>query len=127
MKSSPLLRPTPIPPAARSRYESLFDSAVQGLRKAEKKTQKIKLLAPPPPLPAKKGRQAAGWRGLSVDLITNPEDHPVLSLGKGLDKNDSEEEEVESSVAPEERLNGRIVKYIWSTSRLDRKKLRSIW
>lgn len=125
IKSSPLPRPTPIPPAARSRYDSLFDNAVQGRRKTEKKTRKIKLLAPTP-LPAKKGRQAAGWRGLSVDLITNPEDHPGLSSEKGLDKSDSEEE-AESSVAPEERLNGRIVKYIWNASRLDRKKLRSIW
>ncbi|KAH0830686.1 hypothetical protein J3R83DRAFT_2141 [Lanmaoa asiatica] len=126
VKSSPLLRPTPVPPAARSRYESLFESAVQGRRKAEKKVQKIKLLAPPPLL-SKKGRQAAGWRGLSVDLITNPEDHPVLSSGKGLDESDGEEGEELSSVAPEERLNGRIVKYIWGASCLDRKKLRSIW
>lgn len=125
MKSSPLLRLTPVPPAARSRYESLFDNAVQGRRKAEKKTQRIKLLAPPPLL-TKKGRQAAGWRGLSVDLIINPEDHPVLSSKNRFDESDSEEEE-SSSVAPEERLNGRIVKYIWSASRLDRKKLRSIW
>lgn len=125
VKPSPLLRPTPVPPAARSRYESLFDSAIQGRRKAEKKSQKIKLLAPPP-LSAKKGRQAAGWRGLSVDLIANPEDHPVLSLKKEFDESDGEEKE-SSAVAPEERLNGRIVKYIWSASRLDRKKLWSIW
>ncbi|KAG8217630.1 hypothetical protein J3R82DRAFT_5783 [Butyriboletus roseoflavus] len=123
--SSPLLRPTPVPPAARSRYESLFNSAVQGRRKAEKKARKVKLLAPPP-LPAKKGGQAAGWRDLSVDLIANPDGHPVLSSEKVLDKSDSEEEE-ESLVALEERLDGRIIKYIWSTSRLDRKKLKSIW
>lgn len=126
VKSSPLLRPTPVPPAARSRYESLFDSAVQGRRKAEKKARKVKLLAPPP-LPAKKGGQAAGWRDLSVASITNPDGHPVLSSEKAPDKSDSEEEEEESLVAPEERLSGRIIKYIWSASRLDRKKLRSIW
>ena len=125
VKSSPLLRPTPVPPAARSRYESLFDSAVQGRRKAEKRARKTKLLSPPP-LTAKKGRQAAGWRGFSVDLIANPEDHPVLSAEKSPEGSDSEEEE-ESSSAPEQKLNGRIVKYIWSASRLDRQKLRSIW
>jgi hypothetical protein len=126
VKSSPLLRPTPVPPAARSRYESLFDSAVQGRRKAEKRTQKPKLLSPPP-LSTKKGRQAAGWRGFSVDLNTNPEDHPVTSSEKGLEGGGSEEEEESSSVAPEEKLNGRIVKYVWSASRLDRQNLRSIW
>ncbi|KAG6376265.1 hypothetical protein JVT61DRAFT_2241 [Boletus reticuloceps] len=123
VKSSPLLRPTPVPLAAQSRYESLFDSAVRGRRKAEKKVQKTKLLSPPP-LSAKKGRQAAGWRSLSVDLTTTPEDHPVLSSEKGLE--DKEEEE-SFSVAPEEKLNGRIVKHVWSASRLDRQKLRNIW
>lgn len=123
--SSPLLRPTPVPPAARSRYESLFDSAVQGQRKAAKRAEKTKLLSPPP-LSTKKGRQAAGWRGLSVDLI-NPEDHPVLSSEHGREESDGDEEEGSSSVTPEEKLNGRIVKYIWNVSRLDRQKLRSIW
>ncbi|KAF8559696.1 hypothetical protein OG21DRAFT_1502924 [Imleria badia] len=126
VKSSALLRPTPVPPAARSRYESLFESAVHGRRRAEKRAHKAKLLSPPPISP-KKGRQAAGWRGLSVDLITNPEDLPVLSSEKALEESDSEEGEVSSSVAPEEKLNGRIVKHIWSASHLDRQKLRSIW
>ena len=126
VKSSPLLRPTPVPPAARTRYEFLFDSAVQGRRKAEKRAKKTKLLSPPP-LSAKKGRQAAGWRGFSVDLITHPEDHPVSSSAKGPEGSGSEEEEESSSVAPEEKLNGRVVKYIWSASRLDRQMLRSIW
>ncbi|KAF8136487.1 hypothetical protein EV363DRAFT_1294103 [Boletus edulis] len=123
VKSSPLLRPTPVPLAAQSRYESLFDSAVRGRRKAEKKVQKTKLLSPPP-LSVKKGRQAAGWRSLSVDLTTTPEDHPILSSEKGVE--DKEEEE-SFSVAPEEKLNGRIVKHVWSASRLDRQKLRNIW
>ena len=126
VKSSPLLRPTPVPPPARSRYESLFDSAVRGRRRAGKRAQKTKLLSPPSMSP-KKGRQAAGWRGLSVDLITNPEDHPVLSSEKGIEESDGEEGEESSPVAPEEKLNGRIVKYIWGASRLDRQTLRSIW
>lgn len=85
----------------------------------------MKLLTPPP-LPAKRRRQAAGWRGLSIDLIA-PEDHPILSLENGLDESSSEEEEESSPIVPEDRLNGRIVKYIWGASRLDRKKLWSIW
>ncbi|KIK83214.1 hypothetical protein PAXRUDRAFT_832100 [Paxillus rubicundulus Ve08.2h10] len=122
-----LLRPTPVPPAARARYESLFISAVQGRQKAEKKKQNSKSLAPLP-LPVKKGRQAAGWRGLSVDLITNQEDHPYSSADKEkADTSDSEDEPKFVQVGLEESLNGRIVKRIWSASRLDRKKLRDIW
>lgn len=64
---------------------------------------------------------------MSVDLITNPEDHPVLSSEKGIEESDGEEGEESSPVAPEEKLNGRIVKYIWGASRLDRQTLRSIW
>ncbi|KAF9246402.1 hypothetical protein BU15DRAFT_58464 [Melanogaster broomeanus] len=126
-KPSALLRETPVPPAARARYESLFCRAVQGRRKAERKRQKSKVLAPTP-LSVKKGRQAAGWRGLSVDLITNHEDHPYLSADKEkADEINHEDEEDSVIVGPEERLNGRIVKHIWNASRLDRKKLRDIW
>ncbi|KAG9318605.1 hypothetical protein JVU11DRAFT_698 [Chiua virens] len=124
-KSSPLLRPTPVPSAARSRYEALFDSAVKGRRRVEKKREKSKLLASRPP--ARKDRQAAGWRGLSVDLIANSEDHPVLLSAKKTSESGSEEEEESSPIGPEEQLNGRIVKHIWYASQLDRKKLSSIW
>ncbi|KAF9227784.1 hypothetical protein BS17DRAFT_746573 [Gyrodon lividus] len=126
-KPSSLLRPTPVPPAARARYESLFISAVQGRRKAEKMKQKTKSLASPR-LPVKKGRQAAGWRGLSVDLITNQQDHPHLSADQEkVDASDTEDGQESVQVGPEERLNGRIVKRVWSASRLDRKQLRDIW
>ncbi|KIJ10520.1 hypothetical protein PAXINDRAFT_102011 [Paxillus involutus ATCC 200175] len=127
-KPSSLLRPTPVPPTARARYESLFISAVQGRRKAEKKKKQNSNTLAPLPLTMKKGRHAAGWRGLSVDLITNQEDHPYPSADKEkVDTSDSEDEAKFVQVGPEESLNGRIVKRIWSTSRLDRKKLRDIW
>ncbi|KAG1814875.1 hypothetical protein EV424DRAFT_1123679 [Suillus variegatus] len=122
-KASLLLRPTPVPPAARTRYEALFVATVISRRKAAKKA---KLKSPPSStLSVKKSRQAAGWRGLSVDLITNPEDHPLLPLKDAESGNDDDTDLV--PVGPEERLGGRIVKLVWSASKLDRGKLRDIW
>ncbi|KAG2362511.1 hypothetical protein BDR07DRAFT_1451117 [Suillus spraguei] len=122
-KASLLLRPTPVPPAARTRYEALFVTIVICRRKAAKK---VKPKSPPSStLSIKKSRQAAGWRGLSVDLITNPEDHPKLPLKEVESDNDDDTDPV--PVGPEERLGGRIVRLIWSASKLDRGKLRDIW
>lgn len=123
-KESLLLRPTPVPPAARSRYENLFATIVVNRRKAVKAARKAKLKSPPSS-PVKKSRKAAGWRGLSVDLITNPEDHPILSL-KEADSDDDDDAE-QLPVGPEERLGGRIVRLVWNASKLDRQKLRDIW
>jgi len=69
----------------------------------------------------KKNRQAAGWRGLSVDLITNPDDHPVLSSKENEDQKD------DNHVGPDERMDGMTVKYIWGASKLEKEKLRAIW
>jgi hypothetical protein len=92
-------------------------------RKAAKKS---KLQSPPSStLSVKKSRQAAGWRGLSVDLITNPEDHPVPPLKEAETDNGDNTDLV--PVGPEERLGGRIVRLVWSASKLDRSKLRDIW
>lgn len=76
---------------------------------------KERALSPPP---GRKARQAAGWRGLSVDLITNPEHAGALSPGV---------EAIDEEVGPDERLGGRVVARIWQTSRLERVKLQSIW
>ncbi|KAG2157502.1 hypothetical protein DEU56DRAFT_764962 [Suillus clintonianus] len=125
-KASLLLRPTPVPPAARTRYEALFVVTVVSRRKAEKTARKAKTKSSPLSTSSgKKSRQAAGWRGLSVDLITNPEDHPVLSSKEADSDNDDDADHV--PVGPEERLGGRIVRLIWSASKLDRGKLRDIW
>ena len=69
----------------------------------------------------KKNRQAAGWRGLSVDLITNPDDHPVLSSKENEDQKDDD------YVGPDERMDGMTIKFIWSASKLEKEKLRAIW
>ncbi|KAG1877695.1 hypothetical protein DFJ58DRAFT_3515 [Suillus subalutaceus] len=122
-KASLLLRPTPVPPAARARYEALFVTTVISRHKAAKKA---KPKSPPSSaLSVKKSRQAAGWRGLSVDLITNPEDHPILPLKAA--ENDNNDDTDLVPVGAEERLGGRIVRLIWSASKLDRSKLRDIW
>ncbi|KAG1778470.1 hypothetical protein EV702DRAFT_154270 [Suillus placidus] len=122
-KASLLLRPTPVPPAARTRYEALFVTTVISRRTVAKK---VKPKSPPSStLSVKKSRQAAGWRGLSVDLITNPEDHPILPLKEAESDNDDDTDLV--PVGPEEKLVGRIVRLIWSASKLDRGKLRDIW
>lgn len=96
-----------------------------------------------PPPGSGRRRQAAGWRGLSVDLITNPEmmQHcggkedgvdglnggveKMKEVGKVVDKvKDQGKGEI---VGPEERLDGRVVKRIWRTSKLGDAKLKEIW
>lgn len=110
-QSAQLGRPPPIPPSARRRYETVFNKNVIAQRKMAK--DKERALSPPP---GRKTRQAAGWRGLSVDLITSPE----LQARPDVD-------DVEEDVNADERLNGRIVAMIWKTSKLERAKLKSIW
>ena len=74
----------------------------------------------------KKNRQAAGWRGLSVDLITNPGEHP-LDIANRKEFNEGRIGKDGEVVKPSERLDGSIVKLIWSTSKLDKGRLRDIW
>lgn len=78
------------------------------------------MLSPPG---TRKSRQAAGWRGLSVDLITNPDDHPVLSQ----QEKEEEDADAEGEVGPDERMDGTIVKSIWGASKLEKGKLKAIW
>ncbi len=72
------------------------------------------------PSPGRKTRQAAGWRGLSVDLITNPEEN---AQGTPTSQSEFPDEEI----GLEERLDGHIVAVIWACSRLERKRLQEIW
>ncbi|KAI9065416.1 hypothetical protein FKP32DRAFT_1624132 [Trametes sanguinea] len=110
-KTAQLARPTPVPPAARKRYEAVFTGNVLAARHIER--------AKSPPL--RKARQAAGWRGLSVDLITNPE---VVSVSSApVSRSGSVDEEV----GADERLDGKVVRAIWKLSRLRRETLRVIW
>ncbi|KAK0463755.1 uncharacterized protein EV420DRAFT_1638675 [Desarmillaria tabescens] len=107
-----LTRPTPIPPAARARYTSVFDRNISQ-RNLARQQRKAK---PPPTLPflsPRKSRQAAGWRGLSVDLITGSDDLPAA-------ESDSEDDSPLT-------LPPHIVKLIWRKSRLEDTKLAQIW
>nr|VWP00212.1 G-protein comlpex beta subunit CpcB [Ganoderma boninense] len=111
-KSAMLTRPTPVPPAARKRYEAVFNGNVVAVRQ-------VKRAKSPPPL--RKPRQAAGWRGLSVDLITNPEE-----IGSSASTT-IRPEPIDEEVDEEDRLDGETVKAIWKLSRLERATLRVIW
>ncbi|KAH9843145.1 uncharacterized protein C8Q71DRAFT_853635 [Rhodofomes roseus] len=97
---SQLTRAAPVPPAARRRYETLFARNLYAQNAVRKD------IASPPP--GARARKAAGWRGLSVDLLTNPE--PAAT-------------EQES----EERLDGETVRKIWVRSKLERRTLKAIW
>ena len=60
-----------------------------------------------------------------MDLITNPDDHPVLS---GKEKKDAEEDkEIDIEVGPEERMDAFTVQRVWSASKLEKEKLKTIW
>ncbi|KAI0084001.1 hypothetical protein BDY19DRAFT_910186 [Irpex rosettiformis] len=105
-------RTPPVPLAARRRYDNVFNKNVMAQRAAAK--EKERAMSPPF---GRKARQAAGWRGLSVDLITNPEMAPTPPGPAA--------EEIE--VTSEDRLDGRIVAKIWKMSKVEKTKLQSIW
>ncbi|EMD38155.1 hypothetical protein CERSUDRAFT_113306 [Gelatoporia subvermispora B] len=108
LRPGQLARPAPIPPAARQRYEKLFSVNVL----AQRRTAAVQGRAKSPP-PGRK-RQAAGWRGLSVDLITNPPDIPST-------------DRIDEEVGSDDRLEGRTVRRIWEMSKLQAAQLKAIW
>ncbi|KAK7038007.1 hypothetical protein R3P38DRAFT_3262492 [Favolaschia claudopus] len=94
-------RPPPVPPAPRRRYDALFSSlyTAHGQRPA--------LLTP-------RRRTAAGWRGLSIDLIRDPDGAGVNSQSTAVDDD-------------AETLSGPVIRVLWSRSRLPLPLLSSIW
>ncbi|GLB34768.1 hypothetical protein LshimejAT787_0203330 [Lyophyllum shimeji] len=112
-------RPTPVPAAARARYESVFNTNVIQQRRAEKQkaNEKPALLSP---AEARGTRRAAGWRGLSVDLITGGHDVPARATK-------DEDDDVSNVVEPADKLAGHLIKTIWRRSRLGRTRLMEIW
>jgi len=110
-------RPTPVPAAARRRYDILFTENVIQRRRAEKQKQEEKpsLLSPV----EARGRRAAGWRGLSVDLITGDS----LATPSSPPQNNT----VDETVGNDEKLEGSIVKLIWKRSKLSNAQLADIW
>jgi len=129
-----LYRPTPVPAAARHRYESVFISTIRAKRKTDKLvlTSGSDLLSPSNSTASaavgRKVRKAAGWRGLSVDLITNPAENVLAVNDTGNESLESVgSNEYEDVTRPDGRLEGYIVRRIWSCSRLANQKLRDIW
>lgn len=69
-------------------------------------------------------RQNAGWRGLSVDLITD--DSTEGGKGTKADRDGDLKEEYEI-VEKDARLEGKVVRMIWQKSKLEKTRLRDIW
>lgn len=110
-------RPTPVPPVARTRFVAVFNANMLQQRKAKEQKEKEKSTSFHL-IESRKARHTTGWRGLSVDLIT--EDLRAVSPR-------SRTEEDESMASSKERLDGQFVKAIWRMSKLNREKLRNIW
>lgn len=110
-------RPTPVPLAARKRYEVVFNANIIQRRKAEKS----KLQEKPPLLSVTeaRSRRAVGWRGLSVDLLTTNDISQQLSNGNG--------SAIDDTVGPDEKLEGPIIRQIWKHSGLHNSRLAEIW
>lgn len=121
-------RPTPVPSAARKRYISVFNANILQRRRAEAQIPSPRKLSYAE-AKAKRTRQAAGWRGLSVDLITaTPEELTAHDQSiKGKQKEWDIELVVNESIGPHETLEGQIVKAIWVRSRIEKSKLAEIW
>jgi len=132
-------RRPPIPASAKHRYEKLFytNVEVRNKTKLDKSQKEITGLLSVPgvgascPTSIKKARKAAGWRGLSVDLITNPDENlPSLPPSQPGSRRGSMESAGSVGMADrgkDDRLEGVIVRRIWMCSKLDREKLRAIW
>ena len=110
-------RPTPVPLAARKRYEVVFNANIMQRRKAEKRKlqEKPALLS----VTEARSRRAVGWRGLSVDLLTTNDIPQQLNHGNG--------SAVDDTIGPDEKLEGPIIKQIWKRSGLQNSRLAEIW
>ncbi|KAJ6502193.1 hypothetical protein C8R45DRAFT_861981 [Mycena sanguinolenta] len=95
-------RAPPVPPAPRRRYDALFSSLFAA------HAQRPALLTP-------RRRTAAGWRGLSVDLIRDPAED-----ASGQPSRPVMDDDVDT-------LPGPIIRVLWSRSRLPLPVLSAIW
>ena len=110
-------RPTPVPLVARKRYELVFNANIIQRRKAEKsKLQEKPVLLS---VTEARSRRAVGWRGLSVDLLTENDVPHRLEHGNG--------SAIDDIIGPDEKLEGPIIRRIWKRSGLDNSRLAEIW
>jgi len=128
-------RPTPVPLAARKRYEVLFArNVIQREKVLSSKDKDLKTNAQLSPPAETRNRRAAGWRGLSVDLITGVEEFVGLSpqtttanRNGDLEMDHNSTENVYEAVGSDAKLEGPIVKFIWKKSGLESMRLAEIW
>ena len=132
-------RQPPIPASARHRYEKVFYANIDARKKTklDKSPKQIPGLLGAPgmgtssPTSINKARKAAGWRGLSVDLITNPDENlpslPPSQPGSRRGSIESAESGGATERGKDDRLEGVVIRRIWMCSNLDRGKLRAIW
>ena len=131
--SNKLARQPPIPASARHRYERLFYANVDTRKKAKFDNGFLGVpgVGTSSPTSIKKARKAAGWRGLSVDLITNPDENlpslPPSQPGSRRGSMESTGSVGTTERGKDDRLEGVIVRRIWMCSKLDREKLGVIW
>jgi len=113
----------------------VFNGNVVQRRRAEKRQRKLALIKlqggdsekPSGLLSPNRGRRAAGWRGLSVDLIGGDPDTVAKQLNAQQAKAADDDDKVDELVGKEERLESPIVKVIWRKSGLDKRRLAEIW
>jgi hypothetical protein len=128
-----------VPLAAKKRYEVLFArNVIQREKVLNTKDKDLKVNAQLSPPAETRNRRAAGWRGLSVDLITGVEEFVGLSppnlsqtttanRNGNLEMDDNSTENVYEAVASDAKLEGPIVKCIWKKSGLESTRLAEIW
>jgi hypothetical protein len=105
-----LSRRTPVPVAARTRYEYVFKANVLQRRRLDrvKETGKVELTI------LEKAPQRTGYRDSTADPIAREPGSRV-------------EPEIDELVGAEEHLEGAVVAQIWSWSHLDKAILKAIW
>lgn len=74
-----------------------------------------------------KNRRAAGWRGISVDLIVDPEGPTSNSESKAIPQGQRDKETTDEAPDNNDKLEGAVVRLIWRKSRLDSTRLAEIW
>ncbi|KLO10402.1 hypothetical protein SCHPADRAFT_856598 [Schizopora paradoxa] len=108
-----LLRPTPIPPIARKRYDALFFANVNAQRRSQLFTLQSGTTSNQLAPTSASSTTRKGWRGLSVDLIMHPEDQ--------------QETPAQLTDPGPRKLDREVVRVIWSRSKLKAESLRNIW
>jgi hypothetical protein len=80
-----------------------------------------------PPSEVARNRRAAGWRGLSVDLIVDPEGPTTNGEQNSLPESQRDKGAINDAVDHDDKLEGVIVRLIWKKSGLDSTRLAEIW